>query len=145
MKLPSVHTNMLDDRSKQVLHFEREPGTKSYKLFDPNSGHIHVNRDVIFKEHENWEWETAINNSVQVTDQFIVENYTADTPNHSDHPKISENEFATSTPPSTPLSTHQTLEYDTNNQSGRKDTASSGTSSNNNDPKYFRLASYRNL
>lgn len=108
-------------------------------MFDPNSGNIHVNRAVIFKEHENWEWETAENTGVQVTEQFIIENYTADTPDYSDHAKISENEFTTTTPPSTPLSTHQTSEPDTNGQSGREDTTSSGTSSNNSDPKHFRL------
>lgn len=50
MKLPSVHTTKLSDRSKLVVNLGREEGTKAYRLYDPNTGSIHVSRDVIFEE-----------------------------------------------------------------------------------------------
>lgn len=34
MKVPSVHVKKMDDRSKRVVHFGREPGTKAYRLYD---------------------------------------------------------------------------------------------------------------
>ncbi|XP_074364278.1 uncharacterized protein LOC141705105 [Apium graveolens] len=47
MKIPAVHTKILDDRSKLVVHFGRESGTKAFRLYDPKTGSIHVSRDVI--------------------------------------------------------------------------------------------------
>lgn len=35
MKIPSIHTKKLDNRSKQVVNFGKEPGTKAYRLYDP--------------------------------------------------------------------------------------------------------------
>lgn len=56
MKIPSVHTTKLEDRSKLVVHFGREPGTKAYRLFDPDTNRIHVSRDVKSNEDQAWTW-----------------------------------------------------------------------------------------
>lgn len=57
MKIPSVHTKKLDDRSKAVVHLGREPGTKAYRLYDPENGTVHVSRDVYFEEMKEWSWK----------------------------------------------------------------------------------------
>lgn len=57
MKIPSVHTKKLDDRSKKVVNLGKEPGTKAYRLYDPVSKRIHVSRDVVFEEAVAWPWE----------------------------------------------------------------------------------------
>lgn len=40
----------LDDRTRMLVHLGTEPGSKKYRLFDPNTKKIIVNRDVIFDE-----------------------------------------------------------------------------------------------
>ncbi|KAL8096387.1 hypothetical protein AgCh_037375 [Apium graveolens] len=57
MKVPSVYTSKLSDRSKLVIYLGREPGTKAYRLFDPNSKTLHVSRDVVFEENKSWAWD----------------------------------------------------------------------------------------
>ncbi|KAL8119325.1 hypothetical protein AgCh_016736 [Apium graveolens] len=53
MKIPSVHTKKMDDRSKRVVNFGKEPGTKAYRLYDPICKQVHVSQDV-FEEIELW-------------------------------------------------------------------------------------------
>lgn len=60
MKQPAAHTTKLDDRSRLVVHFGREPGTKAYRLYDPLSKKIYVSRDVVFNEGEAWDWEKKV-------------------------------------------------------------------------------------
>lgn len=60
MKVPSVYTKKLDDRSKYVVHFGREPGTKAYRLYDPVEKKVHVSRDVTFVESKSWAWNDEI-------------------------------------------------------------------------------------
>ena len=55
MKVPSVHTTKLDNRSKLVVNLGREAGTKAYRLLDPTQGTIHVSRDVVFEEGRAWD------------------------------------------------------------------------------------------
>ena len=57
MKIPSVHTKKLDDRSMEVINLGREPGTKAYRLYDPVSKRVMVSRDVVFDENRSWQWE----------------------------------------------------------------------------------------
>lgn len=57
MKVPSVHTKKLDDRSKMVVYLGKEAGTKACRLYDPDSGKIFVSRDVVFEETRCWDWE----------------------------------------------------------------------------------------
>lgn len=61
MKIPEVQVTKLDDRSKLVVHFGREPGTKAYRLYDPVTSTIHISRDVVFNEGQAWEWDSKIN------------------------------------------------------------------------------------
>lgn len=58
MKLPSVHTTKLSDRSKLVVNLSKEPGTKAYRLYDPEIQLVHVSRDVIFEEDKSWPWDS---------------------------------------------------------------------------------------
>lgn len=57
MRIPSAHTKKLDDRSMQVVNLGKELGTKAYRLFDPVSSRIFVNRDVVFEETKSWPWQ----------------------------------------------------------------------------------------
>jgi hypothetical protein len=50
------HLNKLDDRSKAMVFFGYEPGSKAYRLYDPVGRHVHVSRDVVFDEHSPWNW-----------------------------------------------------------------------------------------
>lgn len=57
MKIPSVHMKKLDDRSKVVINLGKEPGTKAYRLYDPENKIVHVSRDVVFEEKKAWNWK----------------------------------------------------------------------------------------
>ena len=56
MKIPSIQTRKLDDRSKYVVYFGREPGTKAHRLYDPKEKKILVSRDMVFVEAKTWGW-----------------------------------------------------------------------------------------
>lgn len=59
MKIPREHTKKLDDRSKQVNNLGKDPGTKTYRLYDPLTKRVHVSRDVTFEEDKSWHWDQA--------------------------------------------------------------------------------------
>ncbi|XP_074324194.1 uncharacterized protein LOC141659023 [Apium graveolens] len=61
IKIPNQHTQKLDDRSKQVVNLGKDPGTKSYRLYDPLTNRIHVSSDVTFEENESWPWDLSEN------------------------------------------------------------------------------------
>lgn len=54
IKIPSAQTKKLDDRSRVVIHLGNEPGTKAYRLYDPETGKVHDSRDVVFEETKCW-------------------------------------------------------------------------------------------
>ena len=58
-KVDSVHLKKLDDRSQTLVHLGIEPGSKAYRLYNPNSKRIIVSRDVIFDEKQAWDWKGA--------------------------------------------------------------------------------------
>lgn len=58
-KVDSVHLKKLDDRSQALVHLGIEPGSKAYRLYNPNTKRIVVSRDVIFDEKEAWNWKGA--------------------------------------------------------------------------------------
>lgn len=64
MKVPSCQTGKLDDRSVKVVNLGKEPGTKAYRLYDPEKKRICVSRDVVFEEDKQWVW----NDQEDVTD-----------------------------------------------------------------------------
>lgn len=55
MKVLGIQTKKLDNRSKQVINLGKEPGTKAYRLYDPEGKRVYVSRDV-FEESKCWSW-----------------------------------------------------------------------------------------
>ncbi|WZZ60567.1 hypothetical protein YC2023_060674 [Brassica napus] len=55
-KIDGAKLKKLDDRSRMLVHLGTEPGSKAYRLYDPNSRRIVVSRDVIFDEEKGWNW-----------------------------------------------------------------------------------------
>lgn len=76
MKVPGVRTTKLSDRSKMVIHLGNEPGTKAYRLYDPESNRIQVSRDVIFEEEKTWTWDKQSNMSSDQAMTFTLVNAT---------------------------------------------------------------------
>ncbi|KAG7559183.1 Integrase catalytic core [Arabidopsis thaliana x Arabidopsis arenosa] len=56
-KINKPHLKKLDDRSRMLVHLGIEPGSKAYRLFDPQMQKVVVSRDVIFDEAKGWNWE----------------------------------------------------------------------------------------
>ncbi|KAL8089642.1 hypothetical protein AgCh_039213 [Apium graveolens] len=74
MKIPTVKVTKLDDRSKAVIYLGKEPGTKGNRLFDPNTGAVHVSRDVVVQENELWQWEENRESEVTFPVSVVVVN-----------------------------------------------------------------------
>ena len=56
VKVVGGHLKKLEDRSKKMVYFGVEDGTKGYRLFDPESRKLRVSRDVVFYESQSWNW-----------------------------------------------------------------------------------------
>lgn len=56
-KIDKQHLKKLDDRSQMLVHLGTEPGTKAYRLLDPEKRKIVVSRDVVFDETKGWNWK----------------------------------------------------------------------------------------
>lgn len=56
-KIDSGQLRKLDDRSLALVHLGIEPGTKAYRLYNPDTKKIIVSRDVIFNEKACWNWK----------------------------------------------------------------------------------------
>ncbi|KAL4589803.1 hypothetical protein LXL04_002713 [Taraxacum kok-saghyz] len=56
MKINTAGLKKLDDRSKAVIYLGSELGTKAYRMYDPETGKMHVSRDVKFDEGRKWFW-----------------------------------------------------------------------------------------
>ncbi|KAL8120304.1 hypothetical protein AgCh_017462 [Apium graveolens] len=72
MRIPSVNMQKLDNRSKRVVHLGKEPETKAYKLYDPVSKRVHVNKDIVFEETKSWVWEQEAEKKIRDGDNFVV-------------------------------------------------------------------------
>jgi hypothetical protein len=70
-KVVTPHLKKLDDRSKKLVYFGVEEGSKAYRLYDPESNKIIVSRDTVFEEHLMWDWSanSAEGNSVEFVDE----------------------------------------------------------------------------
>ena len=55
-KIDSAMVKKLDDRSLVLVHLGTEPGSKAYRLYNPDTRRIVVNRDVVFDEEKSWNW-----------------------------------------------------------------------------------------
>ena len=110
----------LDDRSIRMVYLGSEPGSKSYRLFDPIKNRICVSRDVKFKEDETWNWDEytkdfnldrpewtdfIIENNETPGTQYIS-NESEDFEDNVTHGKIDSDEEVPATPNSQ-ISTHE--------------------------------------
>jgi hypothetical protein len=50
VKNTKPHLNKLDDRSTRMTFMGYEPGSKAYWAFDPWTGRVHVNHDIVVDE-----------------------------------------------------------------------------------------------
>lgn len=72
MKIPNVHVKKLDDRSKCVVHLRRESGTKAYRLYDPETGTVHISRDEVFEEAKGWKLRSCEDSDARLSSSFVV-------------------------------------------------------------------------
>ncbi|KAG7594051.1 Integrase catalytic core [Arabidopsis thaliana x Arabidopsis arenosa] len=56
-KVDKPHLRKLDDRSRILIHLGTEPGSKAYRLMDPQNRKVTVSRDVVFDETKGWDWK----------------------------------------------------------------------------------------
>ncbi|CAA7055274.1 unnamed protein product [Microthlaspi erraticum] len=62
-KVEKPQLKKLDDRSRVLVHLGTEPGSKAYRLLEPQGRKIIVSRDVVFDESKGWNWSHS--NSAQ--------------------------------------------------------------------------------
>lgn len=74
MKLPTSQVTKLSDRSRMVINLGKEHCTKAYRVYDPESGSVHVSRDVVLEEEKGWSWEKMETTEGEHQDTFIVYN-----------------------------------------------------------------------
>ncbi|KAD7117350.1 hypothetical protein E3N88_04618 [Mikania micrantha] len=73
MKVPKPYLKKLDDRSHKVIHLGVEVGTQAYRLYDPETGKLHVSRDVKFEEDKSRPWSVEEENEVRESLPFTVQ------------------------------------------------------------------------
>jgi hypothetical protein len=73
VKLVGPNQTKLADRSKKMVFLGYEPGTKGYKLLDPDTMRLTVSRDVIFEENVPWDWSNVTGNGQDQLKTFTVE------------------------------------------------------------------------
>lgn len=151
MKLPSVHTTKLSDRSKLVVNLGREEGTKAYRLYDPNTGSIHVSRDVIFEEKRAWLWDVdqKTENSGSLNSFIVVGNQLNEGDEYGGYQSEEEPTTPSMNTGSNAIGTEnsETGENSTQNSAQSKSSSSSSSaqskssSSSSSEPQNFRLLS----
>lgn len=65
------HLKKLDDRSKRLVYFGVEEGSKAHRMYNPKNNKIVVSRDVVFEEKKMWNWELTM--GTNITEEFVVE------------------------------------------------------------------------
>lgn len=58
-KIEKLQLRKLDDISKMLVNLGTEPGSKAYRLYDPQTRRIIVSRDVVFDEMRSWDWSRS--------------------------------------------------------------------------------------
>lgn len=66
-KKDTPHLKKLEDRSRELVHLGVEPGSKAYRLYDPEKRRIVISRDVIFTEDKAWRWNKTRDNMSEVS------------------------------------------------------------------------------
>lgn len=89
------HQMKLDDHSSLMIFIGYESGSKAWRFYDPNTGHVTVSRDVIFDEAGQWKWNEHDANTSINFEPFTIEFTTLYTPGV---PEVEEMEQGTSTP-----------------------------------------------
>lgn len=74
-KAVTPHLKKLDDRSRKLVYFGVEDGSKAYRLYDPNSNKIVISRDTVFQEGLVWDWNSCLGGENSV--DFVVEGESA--------------------------------------------------------------------
>lgn len=57
-KVDTKFLKRLDDRARKLVHLGTEPGSKAYRLYDPQTRRVVVSRDVVFDESKGWNWSS---------------------------------------------------------------------------------------
>lgn len=128
MKLPTVNLKKLDDSSKAVVHLGKEPGTKAYRLFDPETNKISVSRDVLFEERRVWNWSQFSTPRASRLENFVV--FTGGMHEHEQTETIEDESGNTYTPSSATRSNQSTNnEYTPQSSQRSSASVSSNTSS----------------
>ena len=68
-KIEGAQLKKLDDRSLMLVHLGTEPGSKAYRLYNPNTRRVIVSRDVVFDEEKSWNWSKE---DKQETESFVI-------------------------------------------------------------------------
>ena len=71
VKVMSIGSKKLDDRSKPMIYFGSETGSKAYRMFDPDKKKICVSREVKFDEKQMWNWKKISNENE--SSEFVIE------------------------------------------------------------------------
>lgn len=64
MKDASPHLRKLEDRSNIMVFIDYELGSKAYRVYNPKTRRVHVSRDILFEEENQWSWEFTPNDIV---------------------------------------------------------------------------------
>lgn len=128
MKVPSINVKKLDDRSKVMVNLGKEPGTKAYRLYDPETEKVLVSRDVIFEEKKSWPWSQERNVADAELETFTVVNHNTAEPR----------EFAAGEGSNTPRSTNDSDEVtDSNSSLSSSATNSDSEADSDSEPQNF--------
>ena len=75
MRVPGTHMRKLDNRSRHVVYLGKEPGTKAFRLYDPEAKRVCVSRDVVFEEGKAWPWHLEEQKMNAEIETFTVTGY----------------------------------------------------------------------
>jgi hypothetical protein len=75
VKDTTLNLKKLDKRSRPMIFIGYEPRSKAYCVYNPLTRKVHVSRDVIFEEQEQWDWSKGGDCGEAATndDTFTVE------------------------------------------------------------------------
>ena len=74
VKVPSNQVGKLDDRSVPMVYLGTEPGTKAYRMYNPEERRLVISRDVKFDEARKWDWhlQQDVNQGLNHKGDFVV-------------------------------------------------------------------------
>ena len=83
-KVVKPHLKKLEYRSQILIHLGTEPGSKAYRMLDPQTHKIVVSRDVVFDESKGWNWKN------EDTEQGTVDDFKICLGNFGNHGILDE-------------------------------------------------------